>query len=408
LQAIFAIAFFILFTLPLASQTTPGTSWPNGTSLPWVEVITTAALPVDDAAESAVVDQIDFVCTSGAPATAYMAYDGTNVFFRFQLVSDPRLNGFWSNGKRWIVDFANANGVPTGSVELFVSGYVAITVNRGLEDFFFTNNSGSSRVRVVQGSSSYFLDFQVRYSTITTQYPGINLMQPFKVFFSSGVKTPVPALHDYMQGSSVDFSIVETAFGLASISNGVFPVELTSFHAYRKAQSVQLQWNTATEINNYGFAIERSVDGAEWTERGFVAGAGTSSSPRSYCFSDDDLPLAASLSYRLRQIDRDGSCEYSPVVMVASSSSHIGITDAFPNPFNPSTTVTFTVASESDVLLTLHDAAGRRVRTVLDQQQISAGTHAVVLNAGDLASGHYFLVLSDGMQRSMRGVVLMK
>jgi hypothetical protein len=409
--AAFCLLLFI-FTQPLSAQVSPG-SWPSTSTHPWVAVLTTSGVPVTDAAEGSISPEIDMLSTTADPSSAYIAYDGTNVFFRFQLEGDPRnTSGFWISPRFWKVEFSNANNTLLTKVELIVNNsYVFLVVDgRITVNFFLASITGTSDVRVVQGSSSYFLDFQVPHSTLTTAEPSLTAAAPFKVFYSTGTYGRPSTTLDYMQGSSVSFSSVETALGLASIKNGVFPVELTSFTAHRKEDAVALRWNTATEIDNYGFAVERAAEDDAWTEIAFIPGAGSSSTPRSYAYRDTDYPRhAARISYRLRQVDRDGSIEYSPVViMYAAAASLSGITDAYPNPFNPSTTVSFTVAQDGPVRLELMDVTGCSVLTVIDGENLSAGAHARTIDAARLPSGQYFLRLTGAGGMSIHPVMLVK
>ncbi|MDY0081885.1 MAG: hypothetical protein RBR74_01765, partial [Ignavibacteriaceae bacterium] len=96
------------------------------------------------------------------------------------------------------------------------------------------------------------------------------------------------------------------------------PVELSSFTGKINANnSIDLNWMTKTEINNYGFNVERRINEEDWNSIGFVGGHGNSNSPKEYSFTDDDLFAGGSkFQYRLKQIDTDGQFEYSDVVEV--------------------------------------------------------------------------------------------
>ncbi len=178
---------------------------------------------------------------------------------------------------------------------------------------------------------------------------------------------------------------------------GVLPVELTSFTAQLRNTSVYLRWNTATETNNFGFEIERSTNRMNWTTVGFMAGAGTVSSERAYSFTDDltsDVLNASVIHYRLRQIDRDGTVEYSDVISVAGRDAAVPTLSNFPNPFNPSTTISFSLASPQRVTLTVADVTGREVARLVNDAAFEAGTHFVSFTADALPSGIYFYTLA--------------
>ena len=114
----------------------------------------------------------------------------------------------------------------------------------------------------------------------------------------------------------------ENSFGNSNYSNTVYastnalPVELTSFIGKPNEAGVELKWVTATEINNYGFEIERRlIESANWMKVGFVKGSGSSLVKKNYSFSDKNISVGKYF-YRLKQIDFDGKIEYSKVVEI--------------------------------------------------------------------------------------------
>ncbi len=198
-----------------------------------------------------------------------------------------------------------------------------------------------------------------------------------------------------------------------AVGNDPLPVELTSFSARYVRNTVELKWLTATELNNYGFAIERSLDGRSWTEVDFVPGAGNSFSPRSYSWTDkldDDLLRSGKLAYRLLQMDRDGSTEYSNIVYVnlGPAPTAVQLHEAYPNPFNPATTVSFTLPEAGPASVTVHNVFGQEVVTLLDNASLDAGVHTVSFNGDKLPSGSYIVVLKAGDVVRHQRIVLSK
>ena len=186
------------------------------------------------------------------------------------------------------------------------------------------------------------------------------------------------------------------------------PVELSSFTANVNGNTVELNWQTATERNNYGFEIQRRKDGnEEWAKIGFVEGAGNSNSPKTYSFTDK-VNTNGKYSYRLKQIDLDGSYEYSNVVEI-----NIGVADKFellpnyPNPFNPTTKIKYAIPTEMHVTLNVYDVLGRKVATLVNKKQ-NAGNYEVVFNAGNLPSGIYFAKITAGTYSAVRKMMLVK
>ncbi|MEM1269662.1 MAG: T9SS type A sorting domain-containing protein, partial [Bacteroidota bacterium] len=170
------------------------------------------------------------------------------------------------------------------------------------------------------------------------------------------------------------------------------PVELTAFTAVAEGSSARLAWRTATETTNAGFEVQRlnERDGqAFWDVLGFVPGAGTTTEAQSYTFDVSDLEPGRH-DFRLKQIDFDGAFEFSETVevFVDVPGTHV-LEAAYPNPFNPRTTFAFLVAETQPVRATLHDAQGRLVRTLFDEEAPAGEKVWVRVNAEGLASGTY-------------------
>ena len=157
-------------------------------------------------------------------------------------------------------------------------------------------------------------------------------------------------------------------------SNGTLPVELTSFTAAARGSSITLNWVTATEVNNYGFEVERLANSNQpsaknWTKIGFIEGSGTSNSPKEYYFTDRNADGGRN-AYRLKQIDRNGKLEYSKVVEVEVTVPwQLTLSQNYPNPFNPSTVIRYSLSERSHVKLEIYDLPGHVVETLIDQEQ---------------------------------------
>jgi hypothetical protein len=169
--------------------------------------------------------------------------------------------------------------------------------------------------------------------------------------------------------------------------DAIVPVELTSFTASVDQQDVTLNWVTATEINNQGFEVERN-SGIGFEKIGYVTGFGTSSEIHTYAFVDASLN-EGTYSYRLKQVDLDGSFEYSDVVEVDITVPDVfALEQNYPNPFNPSTKINFSLAVNSKVTLKVFDILGQEVANLINTNLV-AGSHSVDFNASLLTSGVY-------------------
>ncbi|OIP60358.1 MAG: hypothetical protein AUK34_06455 [Ignavibacteria bacterium CG2_30_36_16] len=194
------------------------------------------------------------------------------------------------------------------------------------------------------------------------------------------------------------------------------PVELLGFSASVDGNKVTLSWQTVTELNNSGFDVERlkndnpGMQQRDWTIVGFIKGKGNSTVLNFYSF-DDVVNYGGEFSYRLKQIDYDGSVEYSSIVKVSvTSPDEFTLSQNFPNPFNPSTTIAFSIPVASYVNLKVFDILGREVVTLINGN-LDAGKHSVnfdAASAGGLSSGLYLYQLNAGSFSSAKKMNLLK
>ena len=187
------------------------------------------------------------------------------------------------------------------------------------------------------------------------------------------------------------------------------PVELTTFAARLvQPSSVQLDWNTATEVNNYGFDIQRSAGGNVWEKIGFVHGNGNSNSPKNYSFIDNSL-VPGLYKYRLKQIDNDGQFKYSEVIKISiGMSDGIKLYQNYPNPFNPTTKIQFSLASASIVNLKIYNILGEEVKTLINNVEKDPGEYSIDFDGADLSGGVYMYVLRTGNFVKTMKMILLK
>lgn len=187
----------------------------------------------------------------------------------------------------------------------------------------------------------------------------------------------------------------------------IVPVELTSFAATVSGSSINLNWTTATELNNSGFDIERKSNNTEWTKIAFVPGFGTTSEVKSYSFNDNNL-VVGKYSYRLKQVDFDGTFEYSNVVegeIIAVNKFELS--QNYPNPFNPSTSIKFNLPVASNVKLSVFNLLGQEVKTLVNGFK-TAGSHTITFDASGLSSGIYIYKIEANNFAQTRKMTLIK
>ena len=192
------------------------------------------------------------------------------------------------------------------------------------------------------------------------------------------------------------------------------PVELTMFSATSYDNIVNLKWETATEVNNYGFEIQRQSSqlnnrNSEWKKISFVKGYGNSNSQKYYSFTDKSIISAGEYYYRLKQIDNDGAFEYSDIVkVVLEAPEYFELAQNFPNPFNPSTTIRYQVTTLSFVTIQIYDILGNEITTLVNEQK-PAGKYEIDFTAkAGYDSGVYIYKLTAGNFVEVKKMILLR
>lgn len=191
------------------------------------------------------------------------------------------------------------------------------------------------------------------------------------------------------------------------------PVTLNNFGYKVISNKIILKWQTASEVNNIGFEIGRKYSGpldvlnSDWQKIGFVPGSGNSNSPKYYSFVDKNLANGY-YTYRLKQIDYDGSYSYSDAlkVKVEYKPEELDIKN-YPNPFNPITKIYYEIPEDGFVTLKIYNALGKEIRTLVSDNKI-AGAYEIDFDATGLPSGVYINVLQSGDRRVIRKMQLIK
>ncbi len=174
-------------------------------------------------------------------------------------------------------------------------------------------------------------------------------------------------------------------------NRGNTPVELSSFSATPLGNKVVMQWSTVTETNNMSFEIERKFKDGSWEKIGSVKGNGTVTQKVHYSFEDLTLSGDGTYSYRLKQIDYNGTFEYSNEVEVIFGDvpEDYAIQQNYPNPFNPSTKINFSLPEENRVVIRVYNSMGELVQEI-NRGTLSHGHFEQEIEMGSNPSGMYF------------------
>ena len=213
-------------------------------------------------------------------------------------------------------------------------------------------------------------------------------------------------MYDHLHPNNRGYAKMASLFydTLSVLLNNIIPAELENFSSLTDNDKVVLNWNTTFEMNNYGFEIERSEQNVGWESIGFVAGAGNSRKKISYSYVDDSLQSTGIYNYRLKVIELNGYYRYSSRTSAtinvitatknaANSPKVFNLEQNFPNPFNPTTLIKYTLPEVSRVNIAVFNLLGQKVAALVNDVQ-NAGTYEKRWDAENLSSGTYFYILN--------------
>ncbi len=282
-------------------------------------------------------------------------------------------DGFLENGRWNFEDVVVAADKGTYSITVYPTQFNSTLYAAAGVDY--TNGTGNASATVQKspsGAATWALDGNCDYT--------------------SDLKAAIP----FVKRNAITTGFSE--FVVAVDLNLPFPVEMLPLTASANNinKSIDLNWKTLSETNNFGFEIERSEDGinfAKLAQNAFVAGHGTTQTPQNYQFTDADVQINKTYFYKLRQIDVNGGFKFSNIASAILDPSGINFS-VYPNPFNENLTLKIVSPSKSDYTIEVYNTIGQKLwynNLVVDgQQEVSlpanswtTGTYQVVLKGND-------------------------
>ena len=256
---------------------------------------------------------------------------------------------------------------------------------------------------IIAGTNNDEVSLYIFDGGFPTTEPGVPDIGPLTNAGATDINPGTIAFRKY--NSSQD--LIVDGLRIGTTWSDVVPVELTSFTASISGNDVTLNWITATEVNNSGFEILRTNQENVWQKIGFVQGNGTTTDIHYYTYTDKNLS-DGNYSYKLKQIDFDGSYEYSNVVFAeVDNPAKFELAQNYPNPFNPATTIKFTLPEASMVTLKVFNTLGEVVAVLIDEM-MESGTHEVNFDASGFNSGMYFYRIEAGKFIKVKKMTLLK
>jgi hypothetical protein len=312
--------------------------------------------------------------------------------------ADSSLLYFENDGSRTSPNYVDAtNG----------SAFDGLTATDGAPEFDDVDNDGDYDLTVGTGSGAvnYFENTGSKTDPSFAERTGSS--NPFSGATQSGLS--VPRFADLDGDGDRDLVIGQEDGSFEVFRYGdsdVLPVELANFSVQPDGDAAMLTWSTISEKNNSGFEVHRMLGNGMFENLGFVEGAGTTSTPQSYRFRTDELPKGTH-TFRLKQVDVDGTAEYSEskTVKLTIDRSY-ELTAPSPNPSRGEAAVKLTVDRAQDVRVEVFDLLGRRVSVVFDGR-IGAQQEERFTVGNGLNAGTYFVqVTGDGFEKSQKFVVV--
>jgi hypothetical protein len=209
----------------------------------------------------------------------------------------------------------------------------------------------------------------------------------------------------YDEFSGTGFSATPLDFTAGEMN--AMPVELTSFIVSPQRMKASLLWTTATEMNNYGFEVEKK-SGDTWNKIAFVPGNGTTNIEHTYSYVDANV--SGKVQYRLKQIDQNGRFVYTTAVeaVVTLTAEDYALSGNFPNPFNPSTKFSFAFRSSEHATVTVYNVIGQQVAVLFNDVAAANQLYTMTFDARNLPSGIYFYALHSASRNEVKKMLLVK
>ncbi len=183
--------------------------------------------------------------------------------------------------------------------------------------------------------------------------------------------------------------IADMGWSLGAECVNALPVELADFEALLNGRVVVLQWSTLSETDNAGFHVEHRRDNLRFRELGYIDGAGTTSAISTYEFAIPGLEPGHH-TFRLRQVDLDGTFDYSPEIEISVPIPGAVLVDGpYPNPFVSTTSIDVQVRRTQTVEISIFDVVGRQVRRVTSRHFDEGVRESVKIDGSDLPAGTY-------------------
>lgn len=332
-------------------------------------------------------------------------------------------DGFWVNNQNRSVTKLNVTGTPGA-----YTASIGLEITSGVSNGQASSAYGSVKYLQTPGNKKYIAMAGAWFSGITATTNSSVVMRMLDVTDPAAVTTVgndtlrgVNNIDTLLRNSNNVNSFGDVAYKqngdgsydvfYLSANNGIactrsattLPVELSKFTAQLVKNNVKLIWATASEINNAGFEVEKSISGEKFAKIGFLQAKGNSQNNYEFIDINAVNTKASEVYYRLKQTDKDGKFSYSNVEVVKMPSKNIFTAATFENPFNNQIKLQVGVEKESIVSINITNVKGQLVKST--KASLQKGNNNITIIANDFASGQYFITLTNGSVNQTLSVI---
>ena len=245
-------------------------------------------------------------------------------------------------------------------------------------------------------------------TTVPATYSGDN---PNNDIYEATVTVTTNGYYEFTANCTSD-SVLKWAgdFGTGNYGFTIsgLPISLASFTGTATENAATLNWVTVSELNSDHFDVEHSANGSAWKKVGTVQAAGNSIDLRNYSYTVEGLQVGKH-SFRLKSVDKNGDARYTASVQLnVEVPGQYVLYPAYPNPFNPATTITFAVASRQAVKAEVFNALGQKVRPLFSGTLEANVPHSAQFDASGLQSGMYIVRVTGANFKATQNVTLLK
>ena len=238
------------------------------------------------------------------------------------------------------------------------------------------------------------------FSTSLEGFPVYNVKTDYYIVDNIDPGSYYFRVKGHYDGETIDKEPWTDIQPIATVTDVATSIELSKFTVSGKKDHIAIYWETLSQTENSLFILERKTDGSDWESIYEIQGAGTNSTKISYNFQDKEIIPDINYSYRLSDISYSGEVTYSEIINAALEDNaslaldNFELNSVYPNPFNPSTTISFKLSKETKLSVKIYSSNGILVEDIYNGYT-QAGNYSLNWRPKNISSGIYILKINS-------------